>query len=60
MDPTPVGPSSILFSPCNLNPLVSAVYVNALRVPWGADFNSPEKYGLAGMFPFYFQVRLIE
>lgn len=31
-------------------PVPSALYLNALKFPWFADFDSPEKYGLARVF----------
>jgi hypothetical protein len=31
----------------NLTILYSAIYLNRIRIPWFADFDAPEKYGLA-------------
>jgi abhydrolase domain-containing protein 12 len=31
----------------NLTIFCSAIYLNRVRIPWFADFDAPEKYGLA-------------
>lgn len=38
----------------------SALYLNAIKLPFFADFNAPEKYGLARAPHFQFIPMLVE